>query len=269
MINLETEVFSLSETDANATLTSYVCGQSKEVPFNKKRKAILVFPGGAYWFCSDREAEPVALEFLSRGYNVFVLRYTIAGKARYPEQLIQASRAMKLIRDNAEKFHIDPDYIFIMGFSAGGHLTASLGTMWHRDMISSDIGIAKGENRPRGMVLSYPVITSGKYAHRGSIVNLLGDKAEDKASLREVSLEYAVTKKTVPAFIWHTRPDTCVPVENSLLFAEALAKKGVPFELHIYPTGGHGMSLCSDIVGADNACNKQWVNDVDRWMNSL
>lgn len=266
MINLETKVFSLSDTNPDVILTSYVCGTSNEVPFNNKRKALLILPGGGYHFCSDREAEPVALEFLSRGYNVFVLRYTVNHKDFFPTQLIEASLAMKLIRDRAEEFRIDPDYVFVMGFSAGAHLAASLGTLWYKDYIYEKIDMPKGCNRPTGMILSYPVITSGKYAHRGSFCNLLGDKVNDESAMREVSLEYAVTENTVPAFIWHTRTDTCVPIQNSLLFAQALADAGTPFELHVYPEGVHGMSLCTKVIKSDNPYNAQWVDCAYKWM---
>lgn len=266
---LQPEVYSLSDKNPNVTLTAYVAGTSKELPFNEKRKAVFVIPGGAYAFCSDREGEPLALEFLTRGYNAFVLRYSVSGKGHFPDQLIEASAAMKLIRDNAEKFHVDPDFIYVIGFSAGGHLACSLGTLWYKDYIYKALDMEFGYNRPRGMILAYPVISSGKYAHRGSIENLLGDKRDDRNALKEVSLEYSVTKKTVPAYIWHTVTDTTVPVENSLLLCQALSKKKIPFELHVMPSGGHGMSLCNEVVRANNPYNARWFDEAVHWMGTV
>ena len=143
-----------------------------------------------------------------------------------------------------------------------------LGTMWHKDFIYKAIDMPYGYNKPTGMILCYPVITSGKYAHRGSFDTLLGDRRNDKKLLREVSLEYAVTKKTVPAFIWHTRADKTVPVINSILFAEALSKKNIPYELHIYPDGWHGMTLCREFLDTENEYIGDWVRSCEHWMKN-
>ncbi|MBQ9747272.1 MAG: alpha/beta hydrolase [Clostridia bacterium] len=254
------------------TLTSYIAGTSKEMPFNEKRKAILVIPGGGYSFCSDREAEPIALTYLTAGYNAFVLTYSVSshGDTRWPIPLIDASAAMKYIRDHAEELHIDPDYVFVIGFSAGGHLAAALGTLWDDDAIEQALGMEKGYNRPTGMILSYPVISGLTYAHRGSFDNILGERKNDEDARKELSLELRVSEKTVPAFIWSTRPDTTVPVQNSILFAEALAEAGTPFEMHVYPHGSHGASLANPIVGwAKPSALTAWVGESLRWMNSI
>ncbi len=265
---METEIFRLSETNPSVRITAYLAGTYDSIPHNKKRPAILIFPGGGYAYCSPREAEPIAHEFIAHGYNAFVLDYSVKGAAVYPTQLIEASLAMKFLRDNAEKLRIDPERIFVIGFSAGGHLAATLGTMWHRDFVYNTINMPYGYNKPTGMILCYPVITSGKYAHRGSFDSLLGDGKNDKKLLREVSLEYAVTKKTVPTFIWHTCTDQAVPVINSVLFAEALSKKNIPYELHIYPEGRHGMSLCREYLDAENEYAGDWVRCAEHWMKN-
>ena len=176
---------------------------------------------------------------------------------------------MKYIRDHAEEFHIDPNYVFVVGFSAGGHLAASLGTLWSDDEIEKLLGMEKGYNRPTGMILSYPVISGGEHAHRGSFDNILSEKKNDKAAIDELSLENRVSKDTVPAFIWSTRPDTTVPVQNSLMFALALTEYDIPFEMHIYPKGGHGASLGNAIVGSGLRSITGWIDDSIRWMNSL
>ncbi len=266
------ETFQLMEDKPYVTLTAYVAGTSKEMPFNEKRKAILVIPGGGYSFCSDREGEPIALTYLTAGYNAFVLTYSVTshGDTRWPIPLMDASAAMKYIRDHAEEFHIDPNYVFVVGFSAGGHLAASLGTLWDDDAIEQALGMEKGYNRPTGMILSYPVISGLEYAHRGSFDNILGERKDDEAARKELSLELRVSEKTVPAFIWSTRPDTTVPVQNSVLFAQALADADIPFEMHVYPSGGHGASLGNPIVGWGRpAALCAWVNDSIRWMNAV
>jgi len=209
-----------------------------------KRPAVLVLPGGGYAFTSPREAEPIALQFNEAGYHAFVLDYSVA-PAKHPQPLLDASRAMCIIRENAEEWGIYPDKIAVCGFSAGGHLAASLGVHWDKKYLGNVEGIEIGKNRPDALILCYPVITSGRYAHRGSFKNLLGENP-DSDLLYEMSLEHHVSEKTPPAFIWHTFADAGVPVENSLLFAQALREKNIPFELHIYPEGVHGLSLATE-----------------------
>ena len=268
---MQTEVFHLSETNPEVKLTAYLAGTYERIPHNEKRPAVLVIPGGGYAYCSAREAEPIAQEFLAHGYNTFVFDYSVNGAAVYPTQLIEASLAMKFLRDNAEKLRIDPERIFVIGFSAGGHLAAMLGTMWHKDFIYKAIDMPYGYNKPTGMLLCYPVITSDrKYAHEDSFRKLIGNENLGNESMRKkVSIERAVTKKTVPAFIWHTRTDSGVSVMNSLLLAEALAKKNVPYELHIYPSGGHGESLCQKNLNSENSYNRDWVRCACHWMRSF
>ena len=270
--HLKVETVQLAEDKPYVTLTSYIAGTSQEMPFNEKRKAILVIPGGGYGFCSDREGEPIALTYLNAGFNAFVLTYSVSsrGNSRWPLPLIDASSAMKYIRDHAEEFHIDPNYVFVVGFSAGGHLAASLGTLWDDDEIEKTLGMEKGYNKPTGMILAYPVITGLEYAHRGSFYNILGDQYGNEDAHRELSLEHRVTEKTVPAFIWTTATDTTVPPQNSIMFGQALAEKNIPFEMHIYPKGSHGASLASPIVGWNAPTPiTAWLGDSIRWMNSI
>lgn len=274
MSYLNPEVFSLREDDENVKLVSYCAGNARELPFNEKRKAILIIPGGAYAYCSEREAEPMALAFMARGYNAFVLYYSVGKNAKYPRPLIDASRAVKLIKDNAEKFHIDPDYIFAIGFSAGGHLAGMLSTMWHRKCVYDEIDMPFGYNKIRGAVLCYAVISGGKYAHRGSIDNLLGmehSENADPAAIDDISIEKNVDENTVPMFLWHTVPDTTVPVQNSLLLAKELADNKIPFEMRIYPDGWHGLSLCNELVGvkADFTYVQRWIDDAFRFLDKL
>ncbi len=230
-----------------SSLTLY--GQDLEEPIRKGRRfpALLVCPGGAYAYTSPREAEPVALVFLARGFNVYVLRYHCAPEARWPVPQLEASEAIRMIRSHADETMTDPTRIFICGFSAGGHLAASVGILWKRAGWAATLKADDEEIRPTGMVLCYPVVTAGEKAHRGSIENLLGPGREDVSPL-SVSLEKQVGTDCVPAFIWHTRTDPSVPVENSLYLAAALAENGVPFEMHVFPRGGHGLSLATALT---------------------
>ena len=226
-----------------AVLTYYIQDNSPEIDMDRKRPTILICPGGGYGFVSDRENEPVAMRFLAEGFNAVTLKYEVAPSVRHPQPLLDISRAMWIIRENALEWNVDINRISVCGFSAGGHLAASLGVLWNEGYISDLTGMPEGINKPNAMILCYPVITSGDYAHRGSFVNLLG--TDEISEHLIMSLEKKVDRNTPPAFLWHTFDDELVPVENSLLFAAALREKGIPFELHIYPSGVHGLSLCN------------------------
>ncbi len=240
------------------------------------RKAILVIPGGGYsCVCSGREGEPIAMAFMPHGYNAFVLNYSVAKKKVFPAQLIEASLAMKHIKDNAEEYNIDPENVFVTGFSAGGHLAASLGTLWHRKEIYDAVDMPYGYNKPKGMMPIYPVITGDpSCSHPGSFQNLLGTDEPTKEQLDMTSLELYVDDKTCPAFLMHTSDDAVVPVENSLRFAGALAKAGHKFELHIYPSGMHGIALANAITsrgepGHENKEIAKWIAAAAAWADSI
>ncbi len=258
----------------NTYLKAYICQDMPD--FNNRRKAILIFPGGGYCnVCDDREGDAVARAFLAAGFNVFVLKYSVKPYATDFRPQIQALGAIKYIRENAEHFSIDPDYIFTIGFSAGGHLAGSTGVFWKHPKVAEALGdISDGICRPTGMILSYPVISSGEFAHRGSFLNLCGKDDATEEEMAVYSLENLVDSETPPAFIWHTFADTCVPVENSLLMASALRKNGVPFELHIYPEGWHGMSLATPEVlmgktGKMYEHNSTWFDLALRWIETV
>ena len=254
---MQTNTFTFSSTYSNATLTSYIHDTSAEMPM-PPRRAIIICPGGGYGYLSFREDEPIALQYFAAGLNVFVLHYSIAPKAADYTPLTEAALAISHLRLNAEKYLIDPNYIFITGFSAGGHLAASAGTLWKlpilEERLKTDLGDAyyNGINRPTATLPCYPVITAGPYAHRGSIINLCGKQDVTQEEMDAFSLELHVDGDTSPSFIWHTFDDSCVPIQNSLLYAEALARAKVRFELHIYPHGHHGLSLCTKETWANH-----------------
>lgn len=212
---------------------------------NQPRPCMLVIPGGGYRMVSPTEGEIVAKCFYEKGYQAFVGTYTtnfLSLETLQMQPLNDISRMVRLIRSHAAEFHVVPEQIVVCGFSAGAHLCGSLGVHWKDVEDTAYPGIS---NRPDGMILSYPVITSGEYAHQDSFNALLGDHpAED--DLDYMSLEKQVRPNTPPAFLWQTASDELVPVENSYLMAMALKKAGIPFEHHVFPKGMHGLSLANE-----------------------
>ncbi|MCI1135960.1 alpha/beta hydrolase [Enterococcus gallinarum] len=236
MIHEVIQPFSKSE----ATLTSYVIDNSEEMEQDRLRPAIIICPGGGYEFLSDREAEPIAIKMMSFGFQAFVLHYSIKPHV-YPLALQELAASVQLIRQNHSQWHVDPEKIIVAGFSAGGHLAASLGVFWQEDFLTETLSGANHEWCPNGLLLSYPVLSSGEFAHEGSFRALLGNRYDEQKA--QLSLEKQVSRNTPPTFLWHTLEDGLVPAENSLLFAKQLRKFDIPYELHIFPRGGHGLSL--------------------------
>lgn len=249
-----------------AKLTVYVLdtpGNSIQLKV-EKRPMILLCPGGGYAFTSFREAEPLAMSFLSKGYHACVLDYSVS-PARFPTQLQEVEQAMKIICDHSEEWKVDTENIYIHGASAGGHLACSYGAFWNKEYVKYHI-------KPAGIILSYPVITSNpEYAHMDSFYNLLGDTYENMKGI--VSLENQITDTMPPTFVWHTDTDALVPVENSLLLAMALKRAGVSMELHIFPEGEHGLSLANYLVettdgsGVNEYC-ACWIEYAHKWLSN-
>lgn len=235
------------DLDHEAFLKVFIPNTENEVSrFSQKRPTVLVLPGGGYCNLSEREGEPIAMKYLARGFNVCVLYYAVQPNV-FPVALLEALTAIKYIRDNSERFFADPDRIFVCGFSAGGHLTASVGTLWHEKESVKYFGDTEAV-KPNGLILSYPVITGKKNAHRGSFDALIGKKEGKEELIEYLSLENRVSEKTPPCFIWHTFEDTCVPCENSLIFSLELRKYNIPFELHIFENGNHGLATANLIT---------------------
>ncbi|MBM7712355.1 alpha/beta hydrolase [Enterococcus xiangfangensis] len=231
-----------------AELTTYILDNYPEIDLNRKRPAVVICPGGAYKLLSDTETESIAVKMMSLGFHAFILRYSIK-PVIFPQSLIELAKSMQVIRRNAEKWNIDENKIIVAGFSAGGHLAASLGVFWNEAFLKEQLFGNEQEWKPNGLLLCYPVITSGPFAHGSSLQNLLGENY-DKLKVK-MSLENQITKDTPATFIWHTVEDQSVPVENSLLFANKLQSVGVPFELHIFPKGIHGLSLATSETTSD------------------
>ena len=204
--------------------------------------AIIVCPGGGYQRLADHEGRPIAEWLNSIGITAFVLRYRLGPRYHHPAPLQDAARAIRTVRARAAEWNVDPERVGILGFSAGGHLASTIGTHFASGKGDAPDPIERVSSRPNLMILIYPVITMKQQTHAGSKNNLLGpDPAPDLVAL--LSNEEHVTKETPPAFLVHTTNDAGVPVENSLMFAMALRKAGVPFEFHLYERGPHGFGL--------------------------
>lgn len=239
----------------------------------RRQKAMLILPGGGYnGIASDREGEPVALAFMHHGYNAFVLHYSVARRAAYPEQLREVAWCIKHIKDNADRYNIDPEALFCVGFSAGGHLAASAGVFWKRDEVTKGLDMPYGYNRPTGVLPIYPVINYP--GHMGSFRNLLCDDDPSDEAIAYVEVDRHVDADSSPAFIMHTADDALVSVRNSLSLASAYNAAGVPFELHVYPHAPHDVALGNEITECGNpdwkdAAIARWVEHAAYWADHI
>ena len=261
----------LGEDNCDPTVEMYLPFNLTEMGRqNDKRPCMIVCPGGAYAFCSQREAEPIALQFLPQGYNVFTITYSV-NPHRFPTQLREVAALMELIYKNADAWNCDTEKIAIIGFSAGGHLAAHYSTMFDCKEVREVFPESKSVN---ASVLCYPVITADpSHAEKGSIHNLVGKTDISPEETEYFSCEKNVKDTTPPAFIWHTAEDGLVPVMNSMLYAEALSAHKVPFELHIYPYGAHGLST-GDAQTNGNMNEKiehvgNWLASLEKWLKLI
>lgn len=261
----------LNENDKRVFIDTYI------VNWAKPRDALLVIPGGGYGaVCTDREGEPIALDFVQKGYNCFVLGYR-CGTANdvYPAHIIDAGSAMIYIREHAEEFKINPDRVFAVGFSAGGHLCGSLATMFDYPEVKAAFGEKSRMIRPTGAILAYPVTIARGNTHVGSFKNLLGKPLEEytDAERDKFSLDKAVNSSSSPMFLWHTVEDHLVPLDGTLDLGLALYRAKVPFRMSVYPYGLHGIALgtpftanCADAI---QPIAVSWTTEADEWMRTL
>ncbi|MCI6884256.1 alpha/beta hydrolase [bacterium] len=249
-----------------AELTGYLRDNCPEMPTVAVRPAMLIFPGGGYEYCSKRESDPVAMQFLAAGYQVFTLIYTTKRPPLGWQPLTEAAWAVAHIRQNAAALRVDPEKIAVCGFSAGGHLAGSVAALWDAEPVQAALGRPGRAARPDAAVLCYPVITSGSLAHRGSFDQLCG---QDAAMLAQFSLECHARPDMPPCFLWHNATDESVPVQNSLLMAGALQQAQAPYELHIFNKGVHGESICTPEVNTPNAHSAHWLPLCLEWLEDV
>jgi len=213
-----------------------------------KRPLLVLCPGGGYRFVSPREGEPIALQFLAADMAVLEIDYAVSPD-KYPVALFELAASIRWARQNATEWGIDTDKIILCGFSAGGHLAGSLCVYWNAEFLSRALGCDAALLKPNGAILCYSVTSGDKAIYHGGSVDTLYGPDRSPAEDLAFSLDKHVGPHCPPTFLWHTSADTLVPVENSLFYAAALSQHKVPFELHVYPTGHHGLSLATPAVG--------------------
>lgn len=232
-----------------------------------KRPAIIICPGGAYDVIAEREGEPVAKCYFAAGYDTFILRYSVKDMAKDFYPLCQLAATVAHIRKYAESWNIDREKVVVSGFSAGGHLACSLGTLFNESKFLEKFG-RNDDIRPNAMVLSYPVIIADECKQRQSLCRVSGATFGTE-EYQWFGLDTHVDSETPPTFIWHTAEDAVVPVEHSLRFAAALSKGKIPYELHVLPEGEHGLSVCNQEVNTPNAYNGRWVEWSIKWLEKV
>jgi acetyl esterase/lipase len=229
----------------------------------KPSACVIVLPGGAYRLKAPHEAEPIALWLNSLGVSAVVVSYRTLPH-RHPVPFLDATRAVRLVRCHAREWRIRPDRIGLLGFSAGGHLAATVGTQFDAGKPDDPDPVERVSSRPDALILCYPVISLEECTHGETLVNLLGENPPHP--LREaLSNEKRVAAETPPTFLWHTSDDDAVPLRNSLLFADALRRHQVPVELHVFPHGAHGLGLADDdpVVGQWKQLCRTWLRKED------
>lgn len=266
ILDVPYEKFNCKKDDKKAVLTCFIekSGENMKPTETDKAPAMIVCPGGAYFFLYDGEGEIVADEYRKAGLKTFLLEYSVTPNI-FPSSLMELATAIKYVRENADKYGVNPDEIYICGFSAGGHLCGSMATLYNKEFLTEALSTTKDMIKPAGAVLSYPVITAGEYTHYDSCVNLFGTKDyKESEYYKYASLENQVDEETSPIFIWTTVTDTAVPMENSLLMVQALRKANVDFEFHLFPVGDHGLSIATEKL-LQNEEDRSLYNYINQW----
>ena len=251
------EIVSFQALDAQ--VKGYLQEDYDTLSAHKTRPAVVICPGGAYRWRSPREKDAPALEFLSMGYQAFLVEYSCGGQAGGLRPLRELAEAVRRVRENSESWHIDPGKIAVLGFSAGGHLAASLGALWNDRSLA-----LPPQSRPDALILCYPVVSTKEFAHEESAELVSGG---DPVLREKLHLWDRVTADFPPTFLWHGGEDTSVPPENSLLLAVELKKQGVPLEYHLFGTGAHGISTCTREVETPDPVCRAWVPLCKAWLN--
>lgn len=249
MLNQKIDICKEYGLPGNGTLETFVHSDNPEMSkYVQNLPCMIVCPGGGYHFVSEREGEPIAIEFYNRNYNAFVLRYDVT-PARYPLALTELACSVDFVRKNAETLHVDPERIYVCGFSAGGHLVGCLANFW--SALPNDFkDVSALSAKPNAVVLSYPVVYP--HSHIGSFQNLLGTCDTENPIVKKLTLDKTVNEDNPPCFIWTTFEDTCVKPDATLRYAAALHDKGKKCECHVFATGWHGSATCDERTSDGN-----------------
>ncbi len=224
---------------------------------------VIVFPGGGYGCRADYEGEPVAEMFNTAGIKSFVLEYRLS-PYHYPAITDDAHRAVRWVRYHADELGVDPDKIAVLGFSAGGHLASTALTLWDRGLDTGD-EIDRVSSRPDAGILCYAVISfEDRWTHDGTKKAMLREAEDPETLSRMMTGYFNVNDETPPMFLWHTAGDNCVPSQNSLLMAKELADRRIPYELHVFTEGNHGIGLATGMAG-----NEKWGELASIWLQKL
>lgn len=297
----------LYEGRDDVTLTTYVLADSPEMLSGKARGAVLICPGGAYLSCSDREGEPVAMAFNAMGYHAFVLRYSVYSEGKpftpsfeeiplpkehcqFPKPTLDIAHAMRLINSKAEEWNVDIEKIALCGFSAGAHNCAMYSVYWNKPLVTDVVGTELIGLRPAACILGYPLsdyvyLTSYMENLKGddfysqmikglfslSMVSYVGTVQPDMDMCKKASPARLVDKDTPPTFLWATSEDSLVNVKHSTLMATALAEQGIPFEIHVFEKGAHGLSLATQASSGNmteiDPAASEWINLCRTWLD--
>lgn len=299
---MKTETFQLYSQHNTATLTTYLINEDNELTDQGLRPGVLILPGGGYFSCSDREAEPVALYFASLGYHAFVLKYStyasgsgckdlpdlnkpiqLNPRVAHPAPVREVGLSMKILSEHAEKWHLDASRIAICGFSAGAHNAAMYGVYWNEPLVTEYVGVSAEKIRPAAIILGYTISdylfmkqdlkkapAMDQKFFKASTQTFLGKRTYTNADLRDISPALLADGHFPPTFLWATAKDNLVSVQHTLLMAKALADHKVPFEVHIYEDGDHGLSLATQATAmSQNMLNRRasgWTQEAAAWL---
>lgn len=249
--------------DHRVMLYTYIPNWTTVPGHYPQRSGVVVLPGGAYLMHGNCEGEPIAMDFAAAGLNAYLLKYSVAPHAQFPNSAADVCRALKLIRQRAGEFHQDGDKLALCGFSAGGHLAACVGTMWNRADLLEASDCRGEEGKPNALILGYPCITADLQG-QADMYHLLEGKYTMEELGELASAEKWVSSHTPPVFLWNMYRDRLVPVEHGIKLMEALAAHDIPFECHTYMNGSHGIGSGNhaDALG----CQERDVPHAARWM---
>ncbi|VUX00501.1 alpha/beta hydrolase fold protein [[Ruminococcus] torques] len=296
---MKTEIIQLYPQNENVTLTSYIINDSVEMLNGKKRPAILICPGGGYLDLSDREAEPVALKFNAMGYHAFVLRYSVYRQAdedfpdifsetfearkncQFPQAMLDIAESMRILNQNSNTWHLDTGRIGLCGFSAGAHNVALYCTNWNKEILAGQAPDHSTSLRPAAAILCYGLSDYTLKINEGNseIINqffdasnlaFLGATHPSNDILDKVSPAKQIDQYMPPTFLWATAGDQMVPVEHTIRMAHGLSENHIPFEMHIFEEGSHGLSLASQASASGltetSADVEKWINLAEKWL---